>query len=125
MDVDINLFIKLQLPEAQQTDVKFNGDVKVSREMTLKKGFDVYKSSESNGFISTKKYRITKVHIAPDSLNIINIESKTGDIFSIDEVCLNKHDAVQVYAESLISKGLSMIRKGTTALVGQCRNANK
>lgn len=127
MAVKINTedYIKLQLAGATQTEVVFNGDVKISREMTLAKSFEVYKCMESNGFIVTKKFKIIKINIAPDSLAVLNLVSNKGDILLVDEVGIDKNDITIKYCERLIDEGNTKIRKGTSMLLQMIKSSMK
>lgn len=118
-------FIKLQLANAKQEGVEFQGDVKIYREMALTKKIEVYKCTENGGFVATKKYKIDKVRIAPDSINIIAIVSDKGDVLSVDEVNIDRDEAKIKYCEKLIDEGNSLIRKGTGALLQMVKLASK
>ena len=127
MAVKINTedYIKLQLSGATQTDVVFSGDIKKSREMPLSKPFEVYKSLESNGFIVTKRFKIIKVNVAPDSLNILSLISNKGDELVVDEVGIDKNEVTIKYCERLIEEGNSKIRKGTNMLLQMVKGSIK
>ena len=127
MAIKVNLedYIKIQLSGATQTGVEFSGDTKIYREMTLSKSFDVYKCLPNGVFVSTKKFKIDKVRIAPDSLTIISVVSKNGDVLTLDEIGLEKNEVTIKYAEKLIEEGNSMVRRGTGILLSMVKNSVK
>lgn len=127
MAIKVNLedYIKIQLAGATQTGVEFSGDTKIYREMTLAKPFEVYKCVPNGVFVATKKFKIDKVRIAPDSLTIISVVSKNGDVLLIDDIGLEKNDVSIKYAEKLIDDGNSMIRRGTGMLLSMIKNSVK
>lgn len=123
--IDIEVFFKVQLADAVQTDVTFNGDIKVSREMTLKKKIDVYKCSDSSGFVVPKRIKIAKAIIAPDALSIINVVDDKGNSYDVHELSLDKNDAIFKYCSDLVEDGLSSIRKGFNAVLSQLKKSVK
>ena len=127
MAIKVNLedYIKIQLSGATQTGVEFSGDTKIYREMTLSKSFDVYKCIPNGVFVSTKKFKIDNVRISTDSLTIISVVSKNGDILTLDEIGLEKNEVTIKYAEKLIEEGNSMVRRGTGILLSMVKNSVK
>lgn len=125
MAIKFNLedYVKVQLVGATQSSVEFNGDVKIYREMTVAKPFDVYKCVENGAFVSAKKFKINTIRVAPDSLNIIGLVSNHGELFSLNEVDLDKKEVTIKYAEKLIDEGSSMVRKGTGLLLSMVKNS--
>lgn len=123
--IDIEVFFKVQLADAVQTDVTFNGDIKVSREMTLKKKIDVYKCSDSSGFVVPKRIKIAKAIIAPDALSIISVVDDKGNSYDVHELSLDKNDAIFKYCSDLVEDGLSSIRKGFNAVLSQLKKSVK
>lgn len=123
--IDIEVFFKVQLTEAQPTYVHFEGDTKVYREMTLKKKVDVYKGVDSNGFIVAKKIKIAKANIAPDALTILNVVDDKGEVHRLSELSLDKNEALLKYCSDLVEQGLTYIRKGFNAVLTQLKKGVK
>lgn len=123
LKVSLEDYVKLQLAGATQTGVEFNGDTKLFREMTLAKPFEVYKCVENGPFVATKKFKVAKVRIAPESLIVISLLTAKDEVLQLDEVGLEKQEVTLKYAEKLIDDGNSMVRKGTSMLLSMLKNA--
>lgn len=120
MAIKVNLedYIKIQVTtNAKQTFVNFNGDVKVSREMTLNKLIDVYSCQEKGGYLVTKKHRIEKVLIAPDSVAILGLISNKGEKLELNEVGLEKNEVQIQFCKNMLDEADDKRRKATTLLI--------